>query len=108
MHRRTWDAQSQAVSVSQGLTGQAEAALGPAPQSSPRQSDPGRDPVWAHAASAFAAPQVPRKAAPREQEHARLHKRGGALTLERNNSDARLGSRGNGRGRWCSGLQCQR
>jgi hypothetical protein len=104
MHRRTWEAKSIALIGIEGLKGKPVAASCTAHQISQSPYDQWRDPCFANAASAFEAHQYTRQEAHLEQEHARLKKLVGALTLELNKSDARLGCHDNGRGRWSSGM----
>jgi hypothetical protein len=55
MPRRTWEANTQALIIREGLQGKPVAELCPEPQSSQRQSYQWRDPCLAQAAQAFEA-----------------------------------------------------
>ena len=91
MHRRNWAAKSKALMVLEGLKGQPVAEICTEHQISQSQYSQGRDQLLANAARAFETHQYTRKEAPLEQEHARLQKLVGELTLERKNSDELLG-----------------
>jgi hypothetical protein len=72
---------------------------------SPSQDYQWREPFLAHAAQAFEAHQHARTEARSAQENARLKTRVGELTLERNTSDERGGSRGGGRFGSCRAMR---
>jgi hypothetical protein len=78
--------------VREGLNGQPVAALCPAPQISQAQDDPWRAQFLAQASTAFEGHEQSQREARLARENARLNTRVGALTLERNTSDAVLGS----------------
>ena len=87
MHRRTWDAKTNARMVLEGLQGKPVAASCHEHPISPSQDYQWREPFLAHAAQAFEAHQHARTEARSAQENARLETRVGELTLERNKSD---------------------
>jgi hypothetical protein len=91
MHRRKWDAKTNAMIVLQGLQGKPVAVICNEDQSSPSPSYQWRDQCLAHASHAFEGPQHGRQEARLAQETARRKKLVGELTLERNNSDERWG-----------------
>jgi transposase-like protein len=91
MHRRTWDAKTKARIVLEGLQGKSVAEICNEHQISQSQYYQWRDQFLAHAANAFEAPQHTRPEARLAQENARLKKRVGELTLERNKSEELLG-----------------
>ena len=97
MHRRQGEAQTNARMVLEGRQGQPGADICPEPQRSHSPYDQWRDQFLTPAAQAFEAPQHPRTEARCAPEPARLQTRVGALTRERQHSDARWGSRGGGR-----------
>ena len=82
MRRRQWDANTNALSVSEGLKGQPVAPRCPAHQSRQALSEQWRDPFLAQAANAVDDPPRPRQEARRQQENPRRKPRGGELTLE--------------------------
>ena len=84
MHRRPWDAKTNALIVIEGLTGQPVAEIGPEHQISQSPYDQWRDQFWAHAAHALAAQQDTTKGALPAQEHARRKRLVGALRRECN------------------------
>ncbi len=87
MHRRTWDAQTKARIVLEGLQGKPVAEICNEHQSSQSQYDQWRDQFLAHAAYAFEAHQHTRTETRLAQENARLKTLVGELTLERKKSD---------------------
>jgi hypothetical protein len=87
MPRRTWEAQTNALLVLEGLTGKPVAAMCPAPPIRQSRDDQWRDQFLAHAANAVDDPPRPRKEARLAPEHARLQPLGGELTCERKHSD---------------------
>jgi transposase len=90
MKRRTWDAQTNAMMVIEGLKGKPVVELCTEHQISQSLSDQWRDQFLAQAAKAFDDPQRTRKEARLAQEHVRLKPLVGELTFERNKSDERL------------------
>jgi transposase-like protein len=93
MRRRTWDAQTKALIVLEGLKGTPVAERCPEHQLRQSPSDQWRDQCLANAAQAFEVQQHTRQEAHLEQEHARLKPRVGELTCEFNKRDARWGGR---------------
>jgi transposase len=91
MHRRTWDAQTKARIVLDGLQGTPGAEICHEHQISQSQYSQWRDQFLAHAANAFEAPQHTRTEARLAPENARLKTLVGELTLELKNSDERWG-----------------
>jgi transposase-like protein len=91
MHRRTWDAQTKAKIVLQGLHGKPVAELCHEYQVSPALFYQGRDQLLAQAAKAFESQQQTRKEPRLEREKARLKQPGGELILEFKQSDEGLG-----------------
>jgi transposase-like protein len=87
MHRRKWDAKTNALIVIQGLQGKPVAVICNEYQISQCQYYQWRDQFLAHASHAFEAQQHGRQEARLAQEKARLKKRVGELTLERKKSD---------------------
>jgi transposase len=82
MHRRKWDAETQAILVIEGLTGKPVAEICTEHQISQSQYYQWRDQFLAHAAKAFAGPPHMQKEARLEQENARLQKLVGEFTRE--------------------------
>ena len=91
MHKRKWEAKTNAMIVLEGLKGKPVAAVCSEPHMSQSQDYQWRDQVLAHAAQACELHQHTRTEAHLEQEHARLRKLVGELTRERKKSDALLG-----------------
>ena len=91
MRRRTWEANTKAMIVREGLQGKPVAAVCTAHQISQTPDDPWRDPLLAQAPNAFEVQaQSPRKAR-LAREHARLTTLVGELTLELKKRDEVLG-----------------
>jgi transposase-like protein len=90
MHRRKWDAHTNAMIVIEGLQGKPVVELCTAHQISPSLDDQWRDQFLAHAAKAFDAPPRPRKEVRLQQDNARLQPLVGELTFEPKTSDERL------------------
>jgi transposase-like protein len=90
MKRRTWDAQTNAMMVIEGLKGKPVVELCTEHQISQSLYYQWRDQFLAQAAKAFDDPQRTRKEARLAQEHVRLKPLVGELTFERNKSDERL------------------
>jgi hypothetical protein len=97
MPRRQGDAQTNALIVREGLTGTPIAARGTAQPISQALHSHWRDQALAHAASAFAPQQHPRRAAPLEQGTTTLTPLVGELLLEGKTSAERPGDHGVGR-----------
>src|SRR5256885_1573375 len=74
MHRRTWDAKTQARIVTEGLKGKPMADICHEHQSSQSQSYEGSDQFLAHAVNAFKVHQHTHTEARLEHEHATLKK----------------------------------
>jgi transposase-like protein len=91
MHRRTWDAQTKALIVLEGLKGQPIAEICTEHQISPSLYAQWQDRFLAHAASAFELPQHTRREVHLAQEHTTLKQLVGELFLEFKKSDERLG-----------------
>ena len=90
MRRRTWDAQTKATIVIEGLKGKPVAERCTAHQISQSLSDQWRDQCLANAAKAFDDPQPTRKELRLEQDNARLKPLVGELTFEFKKSNERL------------------
>jgi transposase-like protein len=90
MKRRTWDAQTNAMMVIEGLKGKPVVELCTEHQISQSLYYQWRDQFLAQAAKAFDDPQRTRKEARLAQENVRLKPLVGELTFERNKSDERL------------------
>jgi hypothetical protein len=91
MRRRTWDANTNAMLVIEGLKGKPVAEICPEQQISQAPYEQWRDQGLAHAPQAFAAHEQSPREARLAREKAPLKTRVGELTLERKNSDAVLG-----------------
>ena len=91
MHRRPWDANTNALLVLEGLKGQPVAEIGPEHQISQSPYSQWRDQFWAHAAHALEVHQYTKKEALLAQENARLKRLVGELSLELKKSDELLG-----------------
>jgi transposase-like protein len=90
MKRRTWDAQTNAMMVIEGLKGKPVVELCTEHQISQSLYYQWRDQFLAQAAKAFDDPQRTRKEARLAQENVRLKPLVGELPFERNKSDERL------------------
>jgi hypothetical protein len=90
MQRRTWDAQTQAMIVLEGLQGKPVAALCAAPRISQAPYDQWRDQCLAHAPKAFEVHAPSQREARLGRAHARRKPLGGALTRECNKRDGVL------------------
>ena len=91
MHRRKWDARTNAMLVIEGLKGKPVAALCTEPQISQAQYDQGRDQFLAHAPKACEVHEQSQREARLARENARLNALVGELTLELKTSDEVLG-----------------
>jgi hypothetical protein len=87
MHRRTWEAKTNARLVIPGLQGKPVAVICNEYQLSQSHDSQGRDQGLAHASTACEAQQHGRQEARLPQEKARLKKLVGELTLELKKSD---------------------
>jgi transposase-like protein len=90
MHRRTWDAKTNALIVLEGLKGKPVAEICPEHQLSQSLYDQWRDQFLVKAAKACDDPQRARQEARLEPENVRLKPLVGDLTCEVNKSDERL------------------
>jgi transposase-like protein len=90
MKRRTWDAQTKAMIVIEGLKGKPVVELCTEHQISQSLYYQWRDQFLAQAAKAFDDPQRTRKEARLAQENVRLKPLVGELTFELKKSDERL------------------
>ena len=91
MQKRKWVAKAKALIVIEGLKGKPVAEICNEHQLSQSQYYQWRDQFLANAANAFESQEYTRKEAHLKHENARLKRLVGALTLELNKSDARLG-----------------
>ena len=91
MHRRKWDARTNAMLVIEGLKGKPVAALCTKPQISHAQYDQGRDQFLAHAPKACEVHEQSQREARLARENARLKALVGELTLELKRSDEVFG-----------------
>jgi transposase-like protein len=82
MHRRTWDAKTQAMIVLEGLKGKPVAELCAAHRISQAQYYQWRDQLLANAPKAFEVHEQSQREARLGREHARLKTLVGELTLE--------------------------
>jgi hypothetical protein len=91
MHRRTWEANTKAMIVMEGLKGQPVAERCTAHQLSQAPYDQWRAQGLDHAPTAFEVQEQRQREARLARENARLKTLVGELTLELNNSDEALG-----------------
>jgi transposase-like protein len=87
MHRRTWDAKTNAMIVLEGLKGKPVAERCAEHQISQAQYYQWRDQFLAHAPNAFEVHEQSPREARLARENARLNTLVGELTLERKKSD---------------------
>ena len=91
MHRRTWEAQTKAIIVIEGLKGKPVAELCTEHQISQAQYSQWRDQFLSHAPKAFEVHEQSPREARLARENARLKTLVGELTLELKKSDEALG-----------------
>jgi transposase-like protein len=91
VHRRTWDADTRAMIVLEGLKGKPIAELCNEHQISQAQYHQWRDQFLAHDTQAFEVHEHSRREARLVRDNARLKALAGGLTLELKQSDELLG-----------------